>query len=54
MLSAAGDAFTEAMGVGLAVGAVLSAAMALLVVRLLPSPGLTALQVEASVEGAQG
>jgi EmrB/QacA subfamily drug resistance transporter len=54
VLSAAGDAFTHAMGIGLTVGAALAAAMALLVVRLLPSPRLTAVQVEASVEGAQG
>jgi hypothetical protein len=37
LLATTGDAFTQAMGIGLAVGAALVAATAVLVLRLLPT-----------------
>ncbi len=44
LLATAGDAFTQAMGLGLLVGAALAAVMALLVIRFLPArePGVEA------------
>lgn len=47
VLATTGEAFTDAMGIGLLVAAVLAAAMAVVVVRYLPSRGSVAEPAEA-------